>query len=127
MPRPLWHYQQARSRTARDILSLRRAGIPELHPSFMRLTRVGDTLRVSFGFKIPKPMTFLFKLLGLSPGEISLWHDAEGGWFTEARTGPGASPVYRYVGDDIAVAIIKEELTHGQFKALLAPDPYMGE
>ncbi|NVM22289.1 MAG: hypothetical protein HWN68_10980 [Desulfobacterales bacterium] len=127
MPRPIWHYQRGISRTARDIMRLRTAGISEVSPPLARLLRVQSELITSLGVKIPRPMTLLLRLIGLSPGEISLWHDAEGGWFTEARARPGARPIYHYVDDATAIAIIKGELTHEAFEALSLPDPYVGD
>lgn len=127
MPRPLWHYQRGISRTARDIGRLRTAGISEVSPEVMRLLRMQNELIARLGVKIPKPMTLLLKLIGLSPGEVSLWHDAEVGWFTEARSKPGAAPVYHYVDDNTAISLIKGELTHELESILMTPDDYLGE
>ena len=79
------------------------------------------------GFRAPKAISLLAKLVGLSPGVIKLWHDAESGWMSEARERPGAPPVYHHVDDDTAIAIIKEELTHEQAAELMRPDEYVGE
>ena len=72
-------------------------------------------------------MTLFLRLLGLSPGEIKLWHDAECGWFTEAREHPGATPVYHYISDEVAASIIKGELSKELEAELMKPDEYLGE
>jgi len=79
------------------------------------------------GFKAPRPLTLIAKLIGLSPGVIKVWHDAESGWMSEARARPGAPPVYRAVSDEVAMAILKGELTHELEEKLLTPDEYIGE
>jgi len=105
--------------------TLLKAGYGIIDPSYMSLLRQGNIATLNFGFKIPRPMTLLIKLVGLSPGEIKLWHDADSGWFTEARAKPGATPVYKHVSDEVAVAILKKEVTHELEAELLTPDKYI--
>lgn len=107
--------------------ALTRAGISLLDPVYGSISRVENRVAINLGFRIPKPMTLLLRLFGLSPGEIKLWHDAESGWFTEAREKPGAPPVYHYVNDDTAMAILKGELTKEREAELMKPDEYVGE
>ena len=84
-------------------------------------------LLAQVSFKFPRTITQLAKLLALSPGEVRLWHDAESGWMTEARAKLGAPPVYHYVKDEVAIAILKGELTHELEVELMTPDEYIGE
>ena len=107
--------------------TLLKAGYGVLDPPYMNLLRAGRMSLVNFGFKMPRPMTFIIKLVGLSPGMVTLWHDGESGWFTEARTKPGAPPVYKAASDEVAMAILKGELTHELEATLMTPDPYIGE
>lgn len=69
----------------------------------------------------------LLTRFGRSPGIFKLWNDPEKGWFVEARRVVGALPIYRFVSDDIAKAVLRDKLTHEQETALLTPDPYIGE
>ena len=84
-------------------------------------------MTVNLGFKIPKPLTLIARLLGLSPGEIKLWFDAEGGWMSEARVRPGASPIYHYIGSDQAISILKEDISPELHEYLFTPDDYLGD
>jgi len=120
------YYQQIRE-LERAMGSMRRFGISELDPSYLQLGSIRGKLLKQVGSKLPRTITQLLKLTGLSPGTITLWHDVESGFMVEARERPGAPPVYHYVKDDIAAAILKDELTHEQFEELKVPDPYLGE
>jgi len=111
----------------RALRSLRKLGIGELDPSYGALSGLRSKLLAQVGIKFPRTVTQIAKLFGLSPGIITLWHDVESGWMSEARTKPGAPPVYRAISDEVAVAIIKSELTHDQFMSLSIPDDYIGE
>jgi len=106
---------------------MRRYGISEVSPAYKQLYSVRGKLLAQIGFKVPRPITILAKLVGLSPGIINVWHDAESGWFSEARAKPGAPPVYRSVTDEVAMMILKGELTKELEKELMTPDPYIGE
>lgn len=79
------------------------------------------------GFRQPRLPSILGVLAGLSPGVVKLWHDGETGFMSEARARPGAPPVYRHISDDIAMTILKGELTHELEEFLLTPDEYYGE
>ena len=110
-----------------QLSQMRRWGVLESDPGYLRLFQSRGAAMAKLGLRQPRITTLILKLAGLSPGELTLWADAEIGWKVEARISPGAPPVYRKVSDDIAERIIKEELTHEQFAELVAPDPYQGE
>lgn len=79
------------------------------------------------GFKFPRVPSLLGIILGLSPGVIKVWHDSESGWMSEARVRPGAPPVYKKVSDEVAITILKKEITKELEAELLTPDEYLGE
>ena len=101
--------------------------IPGVSDAISELYSIRGELLTRVGVKFPRTISLILKLAGLSPGEVKLWHDVESGWMTEARVKPGAPPVYHYVGDDIALAILKGKLTHELEAQLMTPDPYLGE
>lgn len=106
---------------------MRSAGISELAPEYMKLNKQLGGLIMHTGYKFPRGLTLIRMLLGLSPGEVRLWHDNELGWQSEARAKPGAIPVMKSVSDEIAMTILKGELTHELEDYLMTPDPYLGE
>lgn len=106
---------------------LRKYNILETSDAYKQLLSLRGKLMSQLGLKAPKPTTLLKLLVGLSPGTIKLWHDADYGWFTEATERPGSSPVYRKVTDEVAMAILKDELTHELEATLFTPDDYQGE
>ena len=106
---------------------MRKFRIPEISPAYQQLYSLRGKLLKQVGFKYPRIVTSLLRLVALSPGRITLWHDVESGWMSEARVRPGAPPVYRAVSDEVAMALLKEELTHELEQVLMTPDPYIGE
>ena len=106
---------------------LRGRGIVKGMPGFQEVYILRGKIMGSLGLLAPKPTALVKTLVGLSPGQINLHYDPECGWLSEARAKPGASPVYHYVDDDTAVAIIKGELTPELEQQLMAPDDYIGE
>lgn len=120
------YWQQIRE-LERAMGTMRTFGISEVAPSFQELYSIRGKLLKEVGFKFPRTITQLIKLAALSPGVISLWHDVESGFMTEARTRPGAPPVYKSASDEVAMAILKGELTPELEKELMTPDEYYGE
>lgn len=102
-------------------------GIPVTATPYRAVSDALRGVRTQWGFKIPRPTRALLTLYGLSPGTITLWIDAESGFFSEARVKPGAPPVYKAVSDEVAMAILKGELTKELELELMTPDPYVGE
>jgi hypothetical protein len=104
-----------------------RLDIPGVSDAYQKLYGIRGRLLKEVGVKFPRTLTSLFKLMGLSPGSITIWHDVESGWLAEAREKPGAPPVYHRVSDEVAVKILKKEVTPELEKELLTPDDYLGE
>ena len=102
-------------------------GIPEFSTPFQAVLNARSALRINLGFKVPKDVFALLKLFALSPGTITLWLDTENGWMTEARAYPGAPPVYKRASDEVAITILKKEVTPELEADLLTPDEYLGE
>lgn len=107
--------------------TMRRFGIEETDPAYQALFGKRGALLVQVGRKFPRSAMQLRLIPGFSPGVISLWHDVESGFFAEARVTPRAPPVYRAVSDEVAMAILKKEVTPELEKELMTPDPYIGE
>jgi len=101
--------------------------IPGVSEAMKELYSIRGELLKRVGLKFPRTISAILKLAGLSPGTITLWHDIESGWMTEARARPGAPPVYKYVSDEVAITILKKEVTHELEAELLTPDEYLGE
>lgn len=111
----------------RALTTMTKFGIPEVSEAYQKLYGIRGKLLAQVGFKFPRIITQLVRLAGLSPGEVRLWHDVECGWMSEARAKPGAPPVYHHVSDDIAMAILKGELTKELEAELMTRDDYLGE
>ena len=111
----------------RALSTMRRFGIDELSLPYQQLYSLRGKLMGQLGFKAARPVSLLAKLIGLSPGEVKLWHDAESGWMSEAREKPGAPPIYHYIGDEQAVAILNKEISPELHDYLFTPDDYIGD
>lgn len=114
-------YWQQVKEIDRAMATLKRFGLDQT-PAFGQLFSIKGKLMAQVGFKFPRGITLLLKLVGFSPGEFRLWHDAEAGWMSEARARPGAPPVYKAASDEVAMAILKRELTPELEAQLLTPD-----
>lgn len=106
---------------ALDILES--AGLSMLDPVYQTIYQIRGAAMSKLGLAAPRTSTFLKAIVGLSPGEARLFLDAELGWLVEALETPTSQPVRRYVSNETAVKIIKEELTHEEFEALLQEEP----
>ena len=111
----------------RALGSLSRLGISELSPAFLQLSSLRGSLLTRVGIKFPRTISSIMKLVGLSPGSITLWHDVESGWMSEGRERPGALPVYHYISDEQAVAILNKTISPELHEYFMTPDPYHGE
>ena len=120
------YYQQIQE-VERALGTLRKYGISQLSPEFQLLTSVRGKLMAQVGLKFPRSIIQILKLAGLSPGSITLWEDIESGWLAEGRVKPGAPPVYHYITDEQAVAILNRDISPELHDFLMTPDPYLGE
>lgn len=111
----------------RALATLRKYNISDISDAYKKLFDIRGKLMAQVGIKFPRVSIPMIKLLALSPGTITLWEDIESGWMSEARAKPGAPPVYKKVSDEVAMAILKQEVTHELEQELLTPDEYLGE
>lgn len=109
----------------RALGSLRHTGLGPGTTPFDTLWELRGKLYGQIGFKFPRTLTQLIKVFGLSPGTITLWHDIESGFMSEARAYPGGPPVYKSVSDEVAMAILKKEVTKALEAELMTPDEYV--
>lgn len=121
-----YNYNQL-NEIGRALRVLRGAGFLEDSSVYKTLYSLRGKIVSQIGIKFPRVPSLLSLLAGLSPGEIRVWHDAESGFFTEARVSEGALPVYHHVSDAVAVQVLKGELTHELEAELMKPDEYLGE
>ena len=127
-PKDHLKFQEAEIRRLEEELAkVKSWGVLESDTGYQGLRGAIQTAIGKLGRVFARTTTLVRSIVGLSPGEIRLWADAELGWMVEARARPGAPPVYKYVSDDVAEKIIKEDLTHEDKEWLMAPDPYIGE
>jgi len=111
----------------RAMTVMRQYGISELTAPYQTLLAARGKMMAQLGLKLPRPLTLIAKLVGLSPGSVKVWHDAESGWFSEARERDGAPPVYHHVTDAVAMTVLQGKLTHELEAELMKPDLYIGE
>ena len=121
------YQQRSLARLDRGMEMMRLEGIPELSTPFRALSEARSQLMRNIGIKMPRNVVSLLRLYGLSPGTIQLWHDDESGFFTEARATPGAPPIYKHISDDVAIVLLKGELTKELEEQLMATVDYLGE
>lgn len=118
-------YELQNIRNALNVL--RKIGYGPLSEPMQRLTQLRNELMAGLGLKKPTVTSLLKLIPGLSPGSVKVFHDSDTGWFTEAREKEGAPPVYHHVSDDVAMTLLKGELTHELEAELMKPDEYIGE
>ncbi len=121
------YYNYQMDRIGATLIKMELEGIPETSTPYKAVEEAFYGLVKNQGYKVPRSVFGVAKMYGFSPGTITLWMDAESGWMTEAREKPGAPPIYRAVSDEVAMAIIKEELTPELAKELMTPVEYFGE
>jgi hypothetical protein len=127
MPCNIFSQYKALNEVNRTLRVLTKVGFGPLSEPFEAVNKLRGELLGSLGLKIPKPIGLLKLLAGLSPGSVKLFYDTDSGWFTDARETPGAPPVYHHVADDVAMTLLKGELTHELEAELMKPDEYLGE
>jgi len=107
--------------------TMRRYGIPEESDAYQSLWGQRGRLMAEIGQKFPRETLQMRLISALYSPVIRLWHDIESGWMVEAREKPGAPPVYKSVSDEVAMAILKGEVTPELEEELVTPDEYLGE
>jgi len=127
MAKLLYHSYRQLNEFKRSLNVLEQSGFGPGTVPFELINNLRSTALAKLGFKSSKPVSLLLKLTGLSPGIIKVFHDAESGFMSEARVKPGAPPVLRHISDDVAITILKGELTHEIEDELMTPDDYIGE
>ncbi len=120
-------YWQQVNEVERALRTMTRAGLGPGSLGFGQLNAIRSKLLKQIGFKFPRSITLIAKLVGLSPGRLTLWHDAEMGWMVEGRATPGAPPAYHYIDDDAAVSVMQRTFTHDDEEIWFVPDDYAGE
>ena len=101
---------------------MERAGIDPGDPAMGAMQGRRGALMAEIGRKFPRSYDWLTFLVGESPGEIRLGHDAEIGFFAMARVKAKAPPIHHRLSDEEAMAILKHELTPELHDKLFTPD-----
>jgi len=123
----LYHQYRQLNEVQRTLRVLTKAGFGPLSEPFQAIYKLQGKLMGYMGLRNAKPISLLKLLGGLSPGSVKLFHDSETGWFTEARERDGAPPVYHHVTDDVAMTVLRGEMTHELEAELMKSDEYLGE
>lgn len=110
-----------------DLATLRRLTVEETHPAYQKAWRARGKALAQVGYKRPRVQAWLVDWATYSPTLIRLMEDTEFGFIAVVKAHEGAAPLYKRVSGEVAVAIIKGEVTPEMEKYLLTPDPYLGE
>ena len=127
MPGLLYHTYRQIHEYESSLQKLTLGGFGPGTAPFNILYEARNKVLASVGLKASKSVLSILRLVGLSPGSVNLWHDGESGFMTEAKTKPGAPSVYKRVPIEVALTILKGEMTHDLEDQLMTPDDYMGE
>jgi len=114
------YYQQLRE-IEKALGSIRRAGLPASSRPYQELYKLRGKILAQVSYKLPRTVTQLVRIAGLSPGILALWHDAESGFMVEARAYPGAPPVYHRVEESIAEDLLAGRHLHEYEEFYLRP------
>jgi len=101
--------------------------IPGISDAYQQIHSLRGQLMAKIGFKFPRTVMLIMRLVGLSPGTVTLWFDIESGWMSEARARPRVHPVYKSISAEVAMTLLRRELTKELEVDLMTPDPYIGE
>ena len=121
-----YHWYQVH-KAEEDLATLRRLGVEETHPAYQRAWAARGKALANVGYKRPRTQAWLVDWATYSPTLIRLMEDTELGFVAVVKAHKGAPPVYKRVSGEVAVAIIKGEVTPELERDLLAPDEYLGE
>jgi len=121
-------FQYAELHKLDDQLRMMRGwGVSFADPGYQALGKAYAQSLYKLGLLQPRTSALVQDLSGFSPGIIRLFNVSELGWMVEARTKPGATPVYKYVSNEVAEKIVKKQITPELEKFLMTPDDYIGE
>jgi len=121
-----YHWYQVR-KVEGDLETLRRLGVEETHPAYQALFAERGKALANVGYKAPRTQAWVMDWATWSPTLVRLMEDTELGFVAVVKAFKGAPPVYKRVSGEVAVAIIKGEVTPELKEALLKPDDYLGE
>ncbi len=107
--------------------TMEKFGIDPGSEAYVTLQGTRAKLMTQIGVKFPRTYDWLTFLVGESPGTIRLGHDAETGFFAEARVKPKAPPIYHRLSGEEAMAILKSEISPELHDRLFTIDEYLGE
>ena len=119
-----WQQVNTADRAMRD---LERLGLGPGTEAYDAVWRQRGALIAEIGRKFPRVDYTLSMWREFSPQRIRVWFDPEFGFNVEIRIRPGTPPTYKLVSAEMAVAVIKGEVTPELKERLLAPDEYLGE
>ena len=96
-------------------------------PGYAELRAIKSDLISGIFEGTPRLRVLIRTIVGLSPGNVRVWHDTEQGWMAEGRKTPTSSPVYHQITEADAAQLIgahpNPELSH----RMMEPDSYVGE
>ena len=121
-----YHWYQVHKAEA-DLDTLRRLTVEETHPAYQRAWQARGEALGKVGYKSPRIQAWLIDWATYSPTLIRLIEDTELGFVAVVKAHKGAAPIYKLVSNEVAVAIIKGEVTPKLEKELLTPVEYYGE
>ncbi len=115
-------YWQQVHEIEKALATMERFGIDPGSEGVVALQGERAKLMAQVGFKFPRTVTPMSEFMVFLSPAIRVWHDSEQGWMSEARAKPGAAPVYKAASDEVAMAILKRDITPELEAILLTPD-----
>lgn len=120
------YWQQVRT-ADRALAQLEQLGLGPGTEAYQAVWGKRGEVLAQIGLKFPRVDYSLSVWREFSPERVRAWFDPEFGFMVEVRTAPTAAPRYKMVTPEVAVAVIKGELTPELKAQLLMPDEYLGE
>lgn len=115
-------YNNQVNQIEKALQTLRGAGFSEASAPFKILQGERTRLLGNLGIKLPNVISLLARFVGFSPGVIALFMDIEAGFMAEARRTPSSPPVYKLVDGEVAVKILKHDISPELEEYLMTPD-----
>lgn len=114
-------------RVERDLLSMKKWGVSEIDPGYIKAKALRGKLLAMIGRKFPRGPLNVGVIFGSPEVKFRLWLDSVSGWIVEARAEPTAPPIYHWVSEEVARMVKMDELTPEVETMLLTPVEYLGE